>query len=471
MNTKKLLSSTILYGFGDVIVLAVGSFLLMPLYTRILPQADYGIYLITKTNIDIMTYIMHFGLISAVGRLYFVYQKKNEHYAYLSSVLIFYLFVAAIMCITMLFCGPYLWHLLSPSIPAYPYIWFCLAIVGFSFFPSLTSIWLRVEDKVSLFVVVQISAAILLLAIVMYNLLVLHNGLVGVLYALAINALCMSIVLPVLLWRKFSLKFNFEYIRETLRYAVPIVFGYCAYFVLNRISMVILQRYVPVEQVAIFGLGQQLAVIVTLASSAFAKSLQPVIFSADLQDLGKVVDKSGRLYLLLMSCLANIAILFASDILRIAAPAKYSDGYYVFLILIIANLLYSASFIADTVLLYFRHPMTSVMITTFGGILSLSTNLILIPQYKVYGAAFSILLAFSGVLAVGLFVTRKLVLHSNLKSLVYLLPLTALVTVFAVWLRSYGCTLVVSIGINSVLSMILLYMTHSVYSRLTELKS
>lgn len=454
-----------LYGFGDVIVLAVSSFLLMPLYTRVLSQADYGIYLITKTNTDILIYLMHFGLISAVGRLYFEYRKKNEHYQYLSSVLLFYLIVAVIISVIVLFSGQYLWHLLSPNVPAYPYIWFCLAIAGFGFFTHFTAILLRVEEKASLFVVVQVASALLLLGIVMYNLVVVRMELTGVLYAQVISAICTATVLPVLFWKKFTLKLKIEHISESLHYAVPIVVGYCAYFVLNRISMIILQRFVPVEQVAIFGLGQQLAMIVTLASNAFAKSLQPMIFAAEHTDVGRYIDKSGRLYLLLMSCLANVAILFASDILRIAAPAKYSEGYYIFITLLIANFIYSASFISDTVLLYFRYPMTSVIVSLFGGLLSLLINMLLIPRYQLYGAAFSILLAFCGVLSAGFFVTRNLIQHSNLRYILCLLPLTALVTTFAIWLRDNGPGLIVSLGIKSMLSFALVYVTYTMYSK------
>ena len=69
MDTRRLLSSTALYGIADIAVMAVGGFLLLPLYTRTLTQTEFGTYVAVRTNIDILTYLLHFGLVSAVARV------------------------------------------------------------------------------------------------------------------------------------------------------------------------------------------------------------------------------------------------------------------------------------------------------------------------------------------------------------------------------------------------------------------
>lgn len=465
LDIKKLLSSTVLYGFADVIVLAIGGFFLMPLYTRELSQADYGIYIITRTNTEILSYLVHFGLISAVARLYFEYKKKNDHYQYISSVLLFFVIFASVFSLVMFACGDVLWNVLSPKVPAHPYLWICLAMAVFNFFSFFASILLRVEEKVHLFVIIQIISAVVLVVLVLYSLVIVHSGLTGLLYALVLNSICSATVLPILLWKRFILRIKKEHITSTLRYSVPIVVGYCAYFILNRISTIVLQRYVPVEQVAIFGLGQQLSMIVTMASAAFAKSLQPMIFAADQKDVSRLIDKSSRLYLLLMSCLVNVVILFASDILCVVSPARYSGGYYVLIILLIANFIYSISFIPNTVLLYFRYPTTSVMVSLLGGVMSLVISMILIPRYQLNGAALSILLAFSGVLLASFFVIRNLVRYLNLKYNLCFLSLTVLVAIFAVWLRDYNPSFGVSFSVKLMVSLVLVYITYTVYSR------
>src|SRR3954462_15264518 len=88
---SRLLGSAVLYGAADVIVLAIGGVLLLPMYTRTLSQGDFGIYVIVKANAEIFTYVLYFGLPSAVTRLYFDYRQANEQFSYLSSIANFFL--------------------------------------------------------------------------------------------------------------------------------------------------------------------------------------------------------------------------------------------------------------------------------------------------------------------------------------------------------------------------------------------
>ena len=90
MNQSRLLGAAVLYGAADVVVLAIGGVLLLPMYTRTLSQADFGIYVIVKANAEIVTYLLYFGMPSAVARLYFDYRRVNEHLQYLTSIVNFF---------------------------------------------------------------------------------------------------------------------------------------------------------------------------------------------------------------------------------------------------------------------------------------------------------------------------------------------------------------------------------------------
>ena len=118
METRRLLSSTVLYGLADVAVLAVGGFLLLPLYTRQLSQEEFGIFVVIRTNIDILTYLLYFGLPSAVTRLYFDHKRSQRQHEYLSSVVTFYLLMLAAFATVFWFQGATLWHALSPMMRA-----------------------------------------------------------------------------------------------------------------------------------------------------------------------------------------------------------------------------------------------------------------------------------------------------------------------------------------------------------------
>lgn len=455
-----------LYGFGDVIVVAVGGFLLLPLYTRVLTQAEFGIFTIIKTNTEILTYLLQFGLISTVGRLYFEYRKKSEHYQYLSSVFLLFLVFALISSLSIYQFGEELWDLFSPNVPAVPYIWFSLAIALFAFCGSFSMIWLRVEEKAGMFIAVQIASAIVLLALVILNLVIMPRGLIGLLYALVISAACGAAVLPFLFRRKFTLRIKSEYTSVSLHYGLPIFLGYIAYFITNKVSLIILQRHVSFEQLATFGIAQQMGMIVTVVSGAFLKSLQPAIFSAEPKAVEGVIDQMGRLYLLMMFFFVNVLILFASDIFKIVAPTTYSDGFYIFTILLFTGFLIAANFVFGSTLLYFKLAKTSVFVTVFGGCLSLIMGLILIPQFKLIGAALSIVITYIAVTMLNYWLARKCLQQANFGYVAMFLLLTIPILLFAVWLHGLTVSNFAAFCIKIVLVSGLAYFVYWYYLRL-----
>ena len=464
MDTKKLMSNTILYGLGDVIVIAVSGFFMIPFLTRVLPQTDYGIYVVTRANSDIFIYILHFGLISAVSRLFFEYRKKGEHYQYLSSVVLHFLCIATFCGLLAILWGRSFWWILSPTVPFSPYFWFCIAVSFLNFFAYLSAIWFRVEERALSFILVQVGSTVMFLLLVAFLLLYLHKGLFGLLLALVINAGLTGSVLAFQFGSRFSLNLKREYFIASLHYALPIVIGYCAYFLLNRISTIILQRYVSLADMAVFGLGQQLSLVITIAANAFGKSLQPVIFAAQSEDLPDIIDRSGKLYLLLVSCLVCLVLVFAPDLLRIAAPARYQSGIGVFMIMTIGNFIFTAGFIPDSILLYYKKPTTAVLASIIGGILSLVFALLLVPYFKVLGAAISTAMAFTGLLAVRVYTADQLLRNSTFWFTARLLPMMLVTAVLSLWLKDNPLGLIFSLVLKFGLAAIFIYISYSTYT-------
>ena len=99
------------------------------------------------------------------------------------------------------------------------------------------------------------------------NLLVLHTGLIGPDVGTVGQLGLLGTGAAGSVRHPLSPDGQLEHITESLRYAIPVVLMYVAYFVLNRFSTLVLQRHAPVAQIAIFGLAQQLATIVTVVGN------------------------------------------------------------------------------------------------------------------------------------------------------------------------------------------------------------
>lgn len=402
MDTRRLLSSTALYGIADIAVMAVGGFLLLPLYTRTLSQDEFGMFVAIRANIDILTYVLQFGMVSAVARVYFDYKANDRHHEYLSTVVSLFMVVLAAFVVAMAAWGPWLWAQLSPTTPVHPYLELSIAIAAAGFLAGITSLWLRLDGRVLPMVALQLTAAVVLAAVAAFNLLVLDARLKGILCALLASSVFGAALLPRLFEGRFRFGIHWKYVTDSLHYAIPILVGYIAYFVLNRFSTLMLQRHVLPGELAVYGVAQQLSMIVSIACTSFGMALQPAVFATNPAQVNDVLQRSGRILVILVLGTTVALILCAEQLLALVAPKSYGDGYHILLLLLVANFSNTFTMMSDTALLYHRRPKTSVSVSIFSAAVSGGLGLWLIPRYHLHGAALSVL---------GAFAARMLVSH------------------------------------------------------------
>lgn len=438
MNTRKIFTASALYGAADVLVLAVSGFLLLPLYTRALTQSDFGNYIVVKTNIEILTYLLYLGLPSAVARVYFDYRKQGRQYEYMSSVLVMFALNATFCGIVLAIYGEALWNLLSPRTPAWPYLWFAYAIAAGGFIAALVGVWLRMENRVRTFVILQVTIATLLALLATAILVSLDGGLRGLLSALLLSGVLSVAVLPWLFGGKFRFVLRREHVIDSLRYAVPILVGYVAFFTLGRASTLILQRHVQLDQIAIFGLAQQLALFVVICSTAFGKALQPAVFGAEPAQAREIMLRTGESYIAVIFCVASLVVLFCADIVRLVAPQAYASSQSILMMLVAGSMVYAFSLVSDTALLYHRRPRVSAAVSVAGAASSVVLGLWLIPRYHLYGAALATLGGFAVMTCAGHLIAYRVTRLSYVGQMLRALAALGSLAVFTLWLEQLG---------------------------------
>ena len=451
MNIRQLLTASALYGVADMLVLAVGGFLLLPLYTRTLSQSEFGTYVIIKANIEILTYVLYFGLLSAMVRVYFDYKRTGQQREYINSVLMFFLLVVVVAGAILAFWGDAAWHLLSPTTPSRPYIWYSLAIAAASFTAGLGSSWFRLDERVKAFVTLQVVAATVLTVFAFICLVVLKLGLTGLLMALVIGYVPASAVLLYRLGNKFRPVVRHTHIMESLYYGVPFAVGYIAYFILNRFSMLTLQHYVAVDQIAIFGLAQQLSILVSIVSQSFGKAMQPAVFGADPAQAPEILRRSSKLFILLIFGVTSFVVMFAHEIISIAATKSYMSGYNVLLILLVASFVYSLGLVSDTTLLYFRRPRTSAAMSIVGAVMSVVFGLLLIPRYHLMGGAIATFGAYFVMTLLSHVMAYRLTRQSYFGQMAVVFVAACMLAVVAAWPGWQNIGLFLSVGVKFII--------------------
>lgn len=467
MDTRRLLSSAALYGLADMAVLAVGGFLLLPLYTRSLTQAEFGHFVAVRANIDIFTYLLQFGLPSALGRLYFDYKKLGTERQYISAIVCFFALLLVATTGILAVAGPRIWELLSPSVPMMPYLPLSVGIAAICFLSAITLIWLRVEGRAVWVVSLQLGSAVLIAVVASVSLGVFHLGLTGILQALLAGSVLSAGALPVLLRGGFRLALPRKLLFETLQYAMPILVGYIAYFLLNRASTLILQHHVRPEELAVFGLAQQLSMIAAIACSSFGMALQPAVYAAEADKVAQMIRRATSILMLLMIAVCGGLMLFSREIFAIVAPRGYEGGLSLLLILVVANFTNTFTLMSDTVLLYYRRPKTSVAVSILSAVVATLLGLWLIPLYHITGAAIAICGAFVVRMLVSQFMARRLTGQSHFALIAGSLVALSLIGAGVTWLSAQDLSLIALLVAKGALACVLLAALYLTYSKIS----
>lgn len=254
---------------------------------------------------------------------------------------------------------------------------------------------------------------------------------------------------------------------ETLQYAMPILVGYIAYFLLNRASTLILQHHVRPEELAVFGLAQQLSMIAAIACSSFGMALQPAVYAAEADKVAQMIRRATSILMLLMIAVCGGLMLFSREIFAIVAPRGYEGGLSLLLILVVANFTNTFTLMSDTVLLYYRRPKTSVAVSILSAVVATLLGLWLIPLYHITGAAIAICGAFVVRMLVSQFMARRLTGQSHFALIAGSLVALSLIGAGVTWLSAQDLSLIALLVAKGALACVLLAALYLTYSKIS----
>lgn len=449
MKLKRLISTSLLYGLADMAVLVVSGFVLLPLYTRMLSQADFGIYVVVRANTELLSYLLYLGVPSAMARLYFDHYRCGNHYDYVGTIVLAFTILAAVGTGLTYLVGDRIWEVVAPKTPAWPYLWFCFVTATMSFYGLTCLTWLRLDDAIWSVMAIQLTTAVLLALFAWLALAVLNTGLNGLLTVLLFTSVPPALVLIGRLWRRFKRPLPVATIRATLFLGLPIFLSYLSNFTMNRINLFIMQYWGDIEAIAVYGLAVQLASLVTVASISFSKAVQPVIFRAEPDGLADILERAAPSYIGIMTLAAVAFVLFLDNLMTIIAPKSYGAAYDIVLLLTIANLIGAFSLISDTTLMYFKRPQISLLIVVAGGIASTLIGLALVPLWGATGAAIALIIAFSLKTLASQLVANRYVATSTICLMIGACVAVVLLVVAIRWFHGLALPFWISVSVKS----------------------
>jgi O-antigen/teichoic acid export membrane protein len=399
---KNLIKHSGIYGAGVVLSRSIG-FFLIPLYTRYLSPADYGVLELLDLTVSLTMLFTSMGVFAAVFRFYAMYESPEEKKEVISTALLFNASVALLMALGMnLVASPLASAVLGDSSYA-PLIRVVAFTLFFSNIAGVPEAYWRAQGRTVLFVTVGLVRAILTACLLVLAVAVLKKGVEGVVVANLVASAVSGLTLSGIVLYDVRIRIAKAKLIAMLRYGVPLIAESLAAFILAYSDRFFLRKFASLSEVGIYSLGYKLAGIVSiLVAIPFGQSWSWQQFELAKREDATALFAKVETYLLMGGlCVALAVSVLAPDLLRIISPIEYWRAASIVPWIALSYLLGIISYMASTGI-YIRRETTriaAIAICTAG--VNLALNFLLIPRYGSTGAAIATALSY----ALNLFLT------------------------------------------------------------------
>lgn len=399
---KKLLSNTIIFGistFSSKVLV----FLLLPLYTRILTNADYGVVdLIVQTS-NLLIPIVTIGIANGVIR--FGLDRSINRNDVFSTGLI------------TIFCGFGVFLLFEPLLAKVQYIsGYTFIIYCFVFMSSLRSLctqFVRAKQMVRLFAFDGVLSTITTITFTVLFLVVFKLGINGYVLAIVVSDF-LSVVF--LFWAARlhkHIKFRIED-KSTpmamLKYSIPLIPTTIFWWITNVSDRYIVAYMLGAQANGLYAISYKIPTIIILVSSIFTEAWKLSIVTEN------KADQRERFFINVFKSYSSIMFIAASGLIFLAkvitkllvSNSFYASWRYVPFLIMATTFSCLVTFVGSIYMVEKKSGLT--LATTFAGaLINVILNFLLIPGFGVNGAAFATFISYAAVFIIRAVNTRRFI--------------------------------------------------------------
>lgn len=384
-----------IYGLGVLLSRAI-SFLMLPVYTRFLTPADYGVMELIGMTLDFIAIIAGAQIAVGIFRYYHKAETDSERRAVVSTALLgMGLSYALVGVMTWLLADPISTLVFGSAVHG-ELIRIASVTLAFQSLMTVPLAYARVRDRSTLFVMANFARLVIGLGFNILFLVFLGMGVKGVLLSSLIASTAVGVWLAVGVFRDVGFHFSRAATRDLLRYGLPMIATSIATFITTFGDRYFLQAAGDTAAVGIYSLAYTFGFM--LAVIGYVPFMQ--VWEAKRFEVAKRPDRDavlaqGFLYLnVLMLTVAVGIALFINDLLRVmTSPAFYAAGALVPLILV-AYVLQGWTALQDIGILVRERTEFVTLANWIAAAVAILGYALLVPRWLGWGAAIATVFAF-----------------------------------------------------------------------------
>lgn len=456
MSSKTLLTNTFIYALGELLPRIV-SFVLLPIFTQYLSTDDYGIIGYTNSIMMFLFVLSSLALNTYILRAYYETQIELDRKKMIGNVVAIILVFNLIILVFSFLVGPTIARIVKIQIPFYPYLSLTLVNNFLEVFSIIPLVIFRIKEQAKWYVIIN-SVRSVLLFLVTYILIVKFNwGVSGNFYGrLLVNLLFIPIYV-LIIYRNTKLNFSLNWAFKALKFSLPLIPGAIAYLVISMSDRIILERYVSLSQIGIYSVAYTLALSINVIIQSGYRAFEPEIYKKFSTDLFMpFINAIYKRFMFFVFLLASVLVIFSKDILSLIAKGDFVEGYKIIPFILIGVIATGQNAILGSIAVAENKTKLASLSVIIGGLSSIVFNILFIPKFGIYSAAFASGIAFLVINVInykGIFFKPTALIRRDLISIILFIVLS-----FSLMLLSHYYEL--TLGLLSIKFLILFFISY-----------
>ncbi|MBI4635730.1 MAG: oligosaccharide flippase family protein [Candidatus Rokubacteria bacterium] len=388
--------------------------LLLPLYTRYLSPADYGLIALLEIVSFLLAAVFSLGM-TAMVPFYYVDEpdvaiRRRCLGTLVGGVTVLNLALASFVAVA---ARP-LVDVLLPTVPFHPFIPILALTALLDPYWIIAGAALQIQERALLYSVLSIGRILLSTALRITWVVVLAAGVLGFVTANLLTAALSALAVAPLLRRELTIAFEPRHLWRALEVGGPTVPNNLLSYGFRTLDRIVMDRFSTREQIGLYYMALRIAEVLRLVTDVFINSWRPIFFkeAGDDRFAAAVAPRVIRLVSLGFIAVFVALSLFAREAVAVLMAPQYT-GAAVFVPVLLGAMVLKGLYSFPYLTIWYRKRTIYVPVLTGATLVfSVAANLTLASRWGAYGIAIAFLLSYAVLLLLVLAVARRLyVLH------------------------------------------------------------
>ena len=409
-STKLLLKSSFWYILSSFLTKAM-AFITTPIFTRIMPKADYGNFSVFANWQQVLVIICGVEVYSTLNRARFDFTEKRDLDGYITSSLTLSLIVTGVFFLAFMLL-PDLFDKAFKIDRRYMYIMFgyLFAYPALSMFQTKQRIEYKYKLNAGLSFFLTIASSLLALVLV-------KNATTDKLYGRIFGQYTLSIVAGLIFLVYFvsvSRQIRKVYWKYALRIGLPMVFSYLAGRVLLASDTFVIQHMGTAEQISNLSVTHSVSHIITLLVQTVNMAWAPWFYDMLKAERTRALRKAYAIYLWGSIACTLFALLLGPELITLLGGKAYSEALDLLPPYILSGVFTVLTAQLGSLETYYKKPEYAAILTGIAAALNIALDIIGVKLWDYRAVCYATVLCQIILIVMHYFVAGKMSIRETL---------------------------------------------------------